>query len=105
MTTDLGGRADIRKSINDVHLTLSLTDATVREFEAAPWLTGALITAEKKLNSAGPPLPAPPPRGAAPVDSGDSRLALQRYSRALDNGCRAALGAEGVGAPCERSQA
>ena len=46
----VGGRTDLRKEINDIKFTASITDASARDYEAAPWLKDSIITAEKRLN-------------------------------------------------------
>lgn len=46
----VGGRVDLRKEINDIKFTASITDASARDYEAAPWLKDSIITAEKRLN-------------------------------------------------------
>lgn len=46
----VGGRVDLRKQINEIKFTASITDATARDYEAAPWLKDSIITAEKRLN-------------------------------------------------------
>ena len=52
--TNVGGRADLRKEINEIKFTASITDASARDYEAAPWLKDSIITAEKRLNSKQP---------------------------------------------------
>jgi hypothetical protein len=47
----VGGRVDIAKEIGEINFVVSLTDATIKGYEAAPWLKDAIVTAEKKLNS------------------------------------------------------
>ena len=47
-----GGRVDVRKQVEDFNLVASLTDNTLRDYEAAPWLKEALVTADKKISSA-----------------------------------------------------
>ena len=49
--SNVGGRVDLRKEINEIKFTASITDATARDYEAAPWLKDSIITAEKRLNS------------------------------------------------------
>ena len=49
--SNLGGRVDLRKEINEIKFTASITDASARDYEAAPWLKDSIITAEKRLNS------------------------------------------------------
>ena len=44
----LSGRADATKEFDDFTLTASLTDATAKDFDAAPWMKDALITARTK---------------------------------------------------------
>ena len=46
----VGGRVDLRKEINEIKFTASITDASARDYEAAPWLKDSIITAEKRLN-------------------------------------------------------
>ncbi len=48
--TNLGGRVDLRKEINEIKFTASITDASARDYEAAPWLKDSIVTAEKRLN-------------------------------------------------------
>lgn len=40
----------MRKEINQIKFTASVTDASLRDYEAAPWLKDSIITAEKRLN-------------------------------------------------------
>ena len=47
-----GGRIDVRRQIEDFNIIASLTDNTVRDYDAAPWLKDALLTADKKISSA-----------------------------------------------------
>lgn len=47
----VGGRADIRKEINEINFVASLTDSTIRGYDAAPYLPDAIITADKRINS------------------------------------------------------
>ena len=47
-----GGRIDIKRQIEDFNIVASLTDNTLRDYEAAPWLKDALVTADKKISSA-----------------------------------------------------
>ncbi|KAK9824139.1 hypothetical protein WJX72_008067 [[Myrmecia] bisecta] len=47
----VGGRVDLAKEIGEINFVLSLTDATIKGYEAAPWLKDAILTAEKKINS------------------------------------------------------
>lgn len=49
-----GGRIDVRRQIEDFNVIASLTDNTVRNYDAAPWLKDALLTADKKISSALP---------------------------------------------------
>ena len=42
------GRADATKEFDDFTLTASLTDATAKDFDSAPWMKDALITARTK---------------------------------------------------------
>lgn len=49
--SSVGGRVDLRKKINEIKFTASITDASARDYEAAPWLKDSIITAEKRLNS------------------------------------------------------
>lgn len=53
--SNVGGRVDLRKEINEIKFTASLTDASARDYEAAPWLKDSIITAEKRLNSKSSP--------------------------------------------------
>ena len=46
-----GGRADLRKEINDIHFTASVTDNSLRDYENAPQIRDGVITAEKRINS------------------------------------------------------
>jgi len=46
--TSARGRADATKEFDDFTLTASLTDSTVKDFDAAPWMKDALITARTK---------------------------------------------------------
>ena len=48
--SNVGGRVDLRKEINDIKFTASITDASARDYEAAPWLKDSIVTAEKRLN-------------------------------------------------------
>ncbi|DBA69267.1 hypothetical protein WJX79_004479 [Trebouxia sp. C0005] len=48
--SNLGGRVDLRKEINEIKFTASITDASARDYEAAPWLKDSIVTAEKRLN-------------------------------------------------------
>jgi hypothetical protein len=50
LDTKYGGRVDIKREINDINFTLSVTDASIKDYEAAPWIKDAIITAEKKVN-------------------------------------------------------
>lgn len=47
-----GGRVDVKREIEDFNIVASLTDNTLRDYEAAPWLKEALVTADKKISSA-----------------------------------------------------
>ncbi|CAK0787514.1 hypothetical protein CVIRNUC_010734 [Coccomyxa viridis] len=47
----VGGRVDVTKDINEIRLTGSVTDATARDYEAAPWVRDFIVTAEKRLNA------------------------------------------------------
>jgi hypothetical protein len=49
--TKLGGRVDIKRQINEIDFILSVTDATIRDYESAPWTRDAILTAGKKVNS------------------------------------------------------
>lgn len=46
-----GGRADLRKEINDIHFTASVTDNSLRDYENAPQIRDGVITAEKRINN------------------------------------------------------
>jgi hypothetical protein len=46
--THHSGRADATKEFDDFTLTASLTDSTVKDYEAAPWMKDALVTARTK---------------------------------------------------------
>lgn len=48
--SNVGGRVDLRKEINEIKFTASITDASARDYESAPWLRDSIITAEKRLN-------------------------------------------------------
>ncbi|KAK9799816.1 hypothetical protein WJX73_003553 [Symbiochloris irregularis] len=50
-STNIGGRLDVRRQIEDFNVVASLTDNTVRDYDAAPWLKDALLTADKKISS------------------------------------------------------
>lgn len=50
-TSKVGGRVDIAKDINEIKFTASLTDASLRDYEAVPYSRDFIISAEKKLNS------------------------------------------------------
>ncbi len=43
---------DIAKDINEIKFTASLTDASLRDYEAVPYSRDFIISAEKKLNCA-----------------------------------------------------
>ena len=45
---------DVKRQIEDFNVVASLTDNTLRDYEAAPWLKDALVTADKKISSAPP---------------------------------------------------
>ena len=47
------GRADATKEFDDFTLTASLTDATAKDLDAAPWMKDALITARTKKGKKG----------------------------------------------------
>ncbi len=44
--TRFGARTDVSQRIENFTLTASVTDSTIRDVEAAPWLKDAIITAE-----------------------------------------------------------
>jgi hypothetical protein len=46
-----GGRLDVRKEINEIHFTASITDLSLKDYNNAPYFKDALITAEKRLNA------------------------------------------------------
>lgn len=45
-----GGRLDLKKQINDIDFQLSVTDASVKDYEAAPWVKDLLLTGDKRVN-------------------------------------------------------
>lgn len=45
---------DIAKDINEIRFTASLTDASLRDYEAVPYSRDFIISAEKRLNCASP---------------------------------------------------
>lgn len=49
--TNIGGRVDVKREIEEFNVVASLTDNTLRDYEAAPWLKEALVTADKKISS------------------------------------------------------
>jgi hypothetical protein len=50
IASTVGGRVDVRKTFEDINFVLSLTDATAKDVENAPWLQDALLTADKKIS-------------------------------------------------------
>ena len=49
-TSKVGGRVDVTKDLNEIRFTASVTDASGRDYEAAPWIRDFIVTAEKRLN-------------------------------------------------------
>ena len=52
----VGGRVDVKRQIEEFNVVASFTDTTLRDYDAAPWLKEALVTADKKISSASLPL-------------------------------------------------
>ena len=47
------------KELNEINFTASITDASARDYEATPFVRDFILTAEKRLNSEGPPFMPP----------------------------------------------
>ncbi|KAK9836095.1 hypothetical protein WJX81_000640 [Elliptochloris bilobata] len=50
VSTTLGGRIDVAKIFDDIKVVGSVTDATLKDTNSAPWAKDLLITAEKRVN-------------------------------------------------------